>query len=151
MELASSSLSLSLSCSFFIIIVNLARPIPHNCVRMKQHKTKKAEEKINKDPQRVCAHRVEATLGARPLFFRFDSLIRQAGAGQSVAGWCWWFIVSNFEFIVGEVGWTTKKRERERQWTRRSSILLLFFFFPFEHHWLIRLYLYILPIYVVQP
>ena len=41
----SLSLSLSLSCSFFIIIVNLARPIPHNCVRMKQHKTKKAEEK----------------------------------------------------------------------------------------------------------
>jgi hypothetical protein len=51
---------------FYIIIVNLERPILYNCVRMKQQK------KMKKYPQRVCAHRVGATLccweRARPLF-----------------------------------------------------------------------------------
>jgi len=46
-----------------------------------EDETAKMKSEEVKYPQRVCAHRVGATLAAAAarFFFRFDSLIRQAG------------------------------------------------------------------------
>jgi hypothetical protein len=71
---------------FYIIIVNLARPILYNCVRMKQQKK---NEEIPAARVRAQSRSHSLLLGASAApFFRFDSLIRQArGSSSRLAGW----------------------------------------------------------------